>query len=152
MGTNCRPQIANIYLFVYEYNYVSTLIDDNDKSNLNKLQYIFRYLDNLISFNYEGLLGRLLMDIYPSEMVVNNTNITARKCNYLDLCISIYRGKYRVMKCDKRNYDFSFDVISFPFLDGNIPTIFPMVFSYHNSSNLLRLTAHPEGSMITFLT
>ena len=121
MGTNCGPQLANIYLYVYEYSYIATLIDDNDIFNLSKLQYIFRYQDDLISFNDSGLFGDLLSVIYPSEMVVNCTNVSARKCNYLDLCISIYHGKFRVVKYDKKE-DFSFNVISYPFLSGNIPS------------------------------
>ena len=53
-------------------------------------------------------------------MVVSKTNISARKTNFLDLTISIYRGKFYVMLYDKRN-DYSFEVINYPFLDGNIP-------------------------------
>ncbi len=53
-------------------------------------------------------------------MIVNCTNVSPHKCNYLDLTISIYRGKFRVALYDKRN-DYSFNVISYPFLDGNIP-------------------------------
>ena len=86
-----------------------------------KLENIFRYQDDLISFNDNGLLGELLSTIYPPELVVNCTNISPRKCYYLDLCISIYRGKYSVSLYDKRK-DFPFDVISYPFLDGNVPT------------------------------
>ena len=102
MGTNCGPQLANIYLFVYEYRNISTLIEDDNKSDLSKLQYIFRYQDDLISFKDNGLLGELLTEIYPREMVVNCTNVSARKCNYLDLCISIYHGKFRVVKYDNK--------------------------------------------------
>ena len=121
MGTNSGPQIANIYLFVYEYDYIQILIAAGDEESLLKLKNIFRYQDDLISFNDSGLLGRLLSDIYPPEMVVNCTNISPRKCHYLDLCISIVRGKFCVSLYDKRK-DFTFDVISYPFLDGNIPT------------------------------
>jgi hypothetical protein len=53
-------------------------------------------------------------------MVVSKTNISARKTNLLDLTICIYRGKFYVMLYDKRN-DCSFEVINYPFLDGNIP-------------------------------
>ena len=53
-------------------------------------------------------------------MVINNTNISPAKSSYLDLMISVYRGKYRVSLYDKRK-DFSFSVISYPFLDGNVP-------------------------------
>ena len=70
--------------------------------------------------NDEGLLGNILWGIHPTEIVVNCTNVSPRKCNYLDLCISIYRGKFRVTLDDKRN-DYNFNVISNPFLDGNIP-------------------------------
>ena len=46
------------------------------------------------------------------KMVVNNTNISTCKCNYLDLTISIYRGKFLVKLYDKCN-SFKFDVISY---------------------------------------
>ena len=36
------------------------------------------------------------------------------------MTISIYRGKFYIKLYDKRN-DNDFDVISFPYLDGNIP-------------------------------
>ena len=87
----------------------------NESSALND-----SFQDDLIAFNDGGLLGNILGDIYPAEMVVNCTNISARKCNYLDMCISIYRAKFRVILYDKR-MDYSFKVISYPFLDGNVP-------------------------------
>ena len=120
MGTNAGPQIANAYLHVYEHEYIKKLIDSKDEVSLRKLEYIFRYQDDLISLNDDGLLGQVLEDIYPEEMIVNCTNVSPRKCNYLDMSISIYRGKFRVTLYDKRK-DYSFNVISYPFLDGNIP-------------------------------
>ncbi len=120
MGTNAGPQIANSYLHVYEYEYINNLIDINDEVSLRKLEHIFRYQDDLISLNDDGLLRRVLADIYPIEMIINCTNVSPRKCNYLDMSISIYRGKFRVTLYDKRK-DYSFHVISYPFLDGNIP-------------------------------
>ena len=121
MGTNAGPQIANTYLYVYEYEYIQSLIAADDEESLKKLEYIFRYQDDLVSFNDDGLLGTLLSSIYPPEMIINCTNVSPRKCHYLDLSISIYRGKYSVSLYDKRK-DFPFNVISYPFLDGNIPS------------------------------
>ena len=121
MGTNSGPQIANVYLYVYEFNFIQSLITAGEVETLKKLKDIFRYQDDLISFNDNGLLGTLLSTIYPPEMVINCTNISPCKCHYLDLCISIYKSKFSVSLYDKRK-DFSFDVISYPFLDGNIPT------------------------------
>ena len=62
----------------------------------------------------------MLSDIYPPEMIVNKTNISVRKTNFLDLTISIFRGKFYIKLYDKRN-DYDFEVINYPFLDGNIP-------------------------------
>ena len=60
-------------------------------------------------------------------MIVNKTNVSVQKTNFLDMTISIYtiqytlyRGKFYIKLYDKRN-DYDFDVISFPYLDGNIP-------------------------------
>ena len=47
-------------------------------------------------------------------MIANNTNISARKCCYLDLNISIYEGKFRVTLYDKIK-DYNFKFISYPF-------------------------------------
>ena len=71
MGTNAGPQIANTYLHVYEYEYIKKLIEKGDELALRKLENIFRYQDDLISFNDGGLLGSILVDIYPQEMIVN---------------------------------------------------------------------------------
>ena len=96
------------------------LLELNDVDSLCKLEYIFRYQDDLLAINDFGLLGSVLSEIYPPEMVVNNTNISNCKCNFLDLTISIYRGRFLLKLYDKR-VDYDFDVISYPFLDGNVP-------------------------------
>ena len=93
MGTNAAPQIANIYLHVYEFEYIKLLIERDDKISLKKLKDIFRYQDDLIAFNDFGLFSNILSDMYPPEMVINNTNISARKSCYLDLGISIFKRK-----------------------------------------------------------
>ena len=89
-------------------------------SYIAKLENIFRYQDDLLAFNDDGMLESVLTAIYPPEMIVNKTNISVRKTIFLDLTISIYRGKFYVKLYEKRN-DYSFDVINYPFLDGNIP-------------------------------
>ena len=120
MGTSSAPHMANIYLHVYEHDYFTYLYDNNLKEKLAKLENIFRYQDDLLVLNDDGLFEEIISEIYPPEMVVSKTNISARKTNFLDLTISIYRGKFYVMLYDKRN-DYSFEVINYPFLDGNIP-------------------------------
>ena len=96
------------------------LFDRGKNDLLARLEFVFRFQDDLISFNDHGLLQDSLCEIYPPVMIVNNTNISACKSNFLDMTISIYQGKFYFSLYDKRN-DYDFDVISFPFLDGNIP-------------------------------
>jgi hypothetical protein len=120
MGTSCAPHKANIYLHQYEHEYFIKLYETNSVEELAKLEHVYRYQDDLLSLNDSGLLESVLNEIYPPEMVINKTNISARKTNFLDLTISIYRGKFLVKLYDKRN-DYNFDVINYPFLDGNIP-------------------------------
>ena len=45
------------------------------KGELSKLQHVFRFQDDLISFNDHGYLESCINNIYPSEMIVNKTNI-----------------------------------------------------------------------------
>ena len=120
MGTSCAPHKANIYLHQYEYEYFIKLYEANKVSDLTKLEYVFRYQDDLLSMNDFGLLERVLSDIYPAEMIINKTNISTCKTTFLDLNISIYRGRFYVKLYDKRT-DYNFEVINYPFLDGNIP-------------------------------
>ena len=120
MGTNSGPHVANVYLHVYEYEYIQILINSNDEEKLAKIKNVFRFQDDLISFNDSGLFQEIINLIYPPEMIVSNTNISKCKVSYLDLLISIYQGKFRVKLFDKRTA-YKFKVISYPFLDGNIP-------------------------------
>ena len=62
MGTNAAPQVANVYLHVYEYEYIQGLIDKNDSDSLRRLKDIFRYQDDLIVFNDFGLMDGSLKD------------------------------------------------------------------------------------------
>ena len=120
MGTNSAPHLANIYLFVYEYEYIEKLIESNDSKSLEKLTNIFRFQDDLFSVNDDGLFENVLGDIYPEEMKISKTNISSSKCSYLDLLVSIYKGKFRIKLFDKRD-DYKFKVFSYPYLEGNIP-------------------------------
>ena len=56
MGTNAGPHVANIYLHQYEIYYFNYLHINNMKGELSKLQHVFRFQDDLISFNDHGYL------------------------------------------------------------------------------------------------
>ena len=45
MGSDCVPDLANLFLFAYEYKYVINLIGTaRDTINYHEVRYIFRYI------------------------------------------------------------------------------------------------------------
>ena len=63
---------------------------------------------------------------------VSKTSISVRKSHFLNLTISNYRGKFYIILYDKRK-NYSFEVVYYSFLDGNIPKIL-VRFARINSS------------------
>ena len=126
MGTNCAPHVANIFLHVYEYEFIDDLIIVGNMDSASKLKAMFRYQDDLIVFEDKGVNGNFffsdnIYNIYPREMELKCTNPSQNTCTYLDLRISVYQGKYNYRSYDKRN-DFPFEVINYPYKRSNIPT------------------------------
>lgn len=140
MGSDCGPDLANLFLFAYEYKYVINLIDVGDTVNYHKLRYIFRYIDDLLSLNDMGYFDSVFKDIYPSELVLNLTNINSLSTNYLDMTLTISDKKFNSVLYDKRN-DYSFQVISLPNLKSNIPisagysVIYSQIVRYFKATN-----------------
>ena len=64
-------------------------------SKLRHLSRMFRYQDDCIVFNDEDDFNNHFIPMYPSEMLLKCTNISPAKSTFLDLTISVYRGKYR---------------------------------------------------------
>ena len=122
MGTNCAPHLANIFLHMYEKHFIENHIAANGKDSftLSKLTSVFRYQDDLITFEDNGMFGKVFGSIYPKEMILKHTNINDTEANYLDLNIAVVDNKYIYQLFDKRN-DFNFQVINFPNLSANIP-------------------------------
>ena len=120
MGTNSAPHMANICLAVYEQEYIKKLNQDNKKQELKLLQSIFRFQDDLLVLNDNAYFETIYREIYPQEMFLKKTNISSQTVNFLDTTISIFQGKFRFEHYDKRD-DFNFNVISFPFMHGNLP-------------------------------
>ena len=114
---------------------MTNLVDKCRIDDASSMANIFRYQDDCIVLNDEGLFDTIYQDIYPEELTLLNTNVSACKVTFLDMAISLHRGKFEHCLYDKRD-DFNFSVISYPFLSGNIPKV-PSYGVY--SSQLLRL-------------
>ena len=120
MGTNCAPYLANNFLHMYEIEFINNLNADNKFKVATLLNNMFRYQDDCIVLNDCKQFVRYLNNIYPDEMVLENTNVNQNECNYLDLNIILNNGIFSYKSYDKRE-DYTFDVIRYPDLSGNIP-------------------------------
>ena len=58
--------------------------------------------------------------IYPPELQLNKANASDTEAPSLDLHLSISNGFVSSKMYDKRD-DFAFDMVNFPFLDGDVP-------------------------------
>ena len=121
MGTNSAPYFANIYLHAFEYCYLLKLIREGNLNIAKLLSNTYRYQDDCISINDKNIFRQHYTEMYSgSAMELKNTNTSRDKCNFLDLGISVYQGKFIYSSYDKRD-DFNFQVVNYPNLSGNIP-------------------------------
>ena len=74
--------------------------------------------------------------IYPSELQLNKANVSDTEASFLDLHLSISDGLVQTKIYDKRD-DFDFDIVNFPFLDGDFLVRHPMVFIFLSLFDLL---------------
>ena len=60
----------------------------------------------------------MVTQIYPNELKLNKANSTYNKAPFLDWHLLIFDGFVSYKIYDKRD-DFDFDIVNFPFLDGD---------------------------------
>ena len=86
--------------------------------------------DDLLSIDnpyFEGMVNR----IYPPELQLNRANTSDTEAPFLDLYLSISNGFVSSKIYDKRD-DFDFDIVNFPFLDGDVPRSTSYGFTFLN--------------------
>ena len=121
MGTNCAPLVADFFLFCYMYerDFMKDLSSNNQADVIKAFNSTSRYLDDLLNIDnpyFEGMVNQ----IYPPELQLNKANTSYTKAPVLDLHLSISNGFVSFKIYDKRD-DFDFDIVNFPFLDGDVP-------------------------------
>ena len=62
----------------------------------------------------------MVNQIYSSELQLDIANTSDTEAPFLDLHLSVSNGFVSSKICDKRD-DFDFDIVNFPFLDGDVP-------------------------------
>ena len=62
----------------------------------------------------------MVNQIYPPELQLNKANTSDTEAPFLDLHLSISNG-FVSSKIYNKCADFDFDIVNFPFLDGDVP-------------------------------
>ena len=96
-----------------------SLSDNNQADIIEAFNSTSRYLDDLLNIDnpyFEQMVGQ----IYPTELQLNKANSSDTEAPFLDLNLSITNGIVSSKIYDKRD-DFNFEIVNFPFLDGDVP-------------------------------
>ena len=119
MGTNCAPLVADLFLFCYERDFMLSLSEDNQSGVIEAFNSTSWYLDDLLNID-NNFFDSMVNRIYPSELQLNKANVSDAEASFLDLHLSISDGFVKTKIYDKRD-DFDFDIVNFPFLEGEVP-------------------------------
>ena len=98
---------------------MDSLNHDNQADAIEAFNSTSRYLDALLNVDnlyFEGMVHQ----VYPPELQMNKANISDTEAPFLDLHLSVSNGFVSSKIYDKRD-DFDFDIVNFPFLDGDVP-------------------------------
>ena len=114
MGTSCSPFLANLVLFMYEFEYFTNEIakvkpwqvarDQTDGAQpvyrmtlLRKLSFCTRYIDDLWNPLVEhNIFQSIVQQIYPPWLKLGLEQGPEGAVNYLDLTIWVKRGRHSV--------------------------------------------------------
>ena len=113
MGTNYAPLVADLFLFCYERDFLTSLSDVKQTEIIEAFKSTSRYLDDLLNIGNPYFVNR----IYPPELQLNKAYTSDTEAPFLDLHLSISNG-FVSSKIDDKRDDFDFDIVNFSFLDG----------------------------------
>ena len=81
--------------------------------------------------------------IYPSERQLIKANVSDTEASFLDLHLSILDGFFKTKNNDKRD-DYDFDIVNFPFLDGDVPRSTPYGVYISQLIRFARVSSHAD--------
>ena len=121
MGTNCAPLVADLFLFCYERDFMTSLSDVKQAEIIEAFKSTSRYLDDLL--NIDNLyFGGVVSRVCPPGLRLDkaNTSDTDTEAPFLDLYLSISNG-FVSSKIHDKHDDFDFNIVNIQFLDGDVP-------------------------------
>ena len=120
MGAYYTPLVADLFLFCNERDVMTSLSDNTQADIIEAFNVTSRYLDDLLNIDNPYIEG-MVTQIYPNELQFNKANSTDTEAAFLDLHVLVSNGFASSKIYDKRD-DFDFDIVTFPFLDGDVPS------------------------------
>ena len=113
-GVYLSIYVLFIYLFFLFFFFVRVSLDVIDAFNTTS-----RYLDDILNIN-NVYFENMVSQIYPLELQLNKANASDTEAAFLDLHLSISNSIVSTKIYDKHD-DFDFEIVNFPFLDGDVP-------------------------------
>ena len=96
-----------------------SLSEDSQSDVIEAFNSTSWYLDDLLNIDY-NFFDSMVNRFYTSELQLNKANVSDTEASFLVLHLSISDGFVQTKIYDKRD-DFDFDIVNFPFLDGDVP-------------------------------
>ena len=112
-GSNCAPLVADLFLFCYERDFMTSLSDDKQANIIDAFNTTSRYLDDILNIN-NIYFDTMVSQIYPSELQLNKAYTSDTEATFLDLYLSISNDIVSTNIYDKLD-DFNFVIVNFPF-------------------------------------
>ena len=78
MGTNGAPLVADLFLFCYETDFMTSLSDVKQAEIIKAFKFTFIYLDDLLNIDNPYFVD-MVNRIYPPELQSNKANILIPK-------------------------------------------------------------------------
>ena len=98
-----------------------SLSDDIQADIIDAFNTTSRYLDDILNIN-NVYFDNMVSQIHHSELQLNKANTSDTEAAFLDLhlYLSISNDNVSTKIYDKRD-DFDFELVNYPFLDGDVP-------------------------------
>ena len=119
MGTNCAPLVADLFHFLLWERFHEVSLTWKTDWHYWGSQFNFKIPWWFIKY-WQYLLWPNGRSDIPYRTPIKNTKFFRYRGTFLDLNLCISNGTVSTKIYDKRD-DFDFDIVNFPFLDGDVP-------------------------------
>ena len=91
MGTSCAPLVADLFLFCYERDFMTSLSGDNQADIIEAFNSTSRYLNDLLNID-KPYFEEMVNQIYPPKLQLKKAITSDTETPVLDLHLSISNG------------------------------------------------------------